>query len=125
MLNYYIIILILTSIFLGSIGQVFYKYASKKVSNGEIKNLFSLQGFIYLVLNKYFIFGSILYFLASFIWIYVLSKTELSLAYPMISLSYVIVLIISYFIFGESITFIKIFGIILIILGVNILLYKG
>ncbi|MBC2425350.1 SMR family transporter, partial [Clostridium beijerinckii] len=58
------------------------------------------------------------YGLSFLLWIKVLSKVELSYAYPMVSLGYVLVMLFSYFIFKENITPLRILGIAFIILGV-------
>ena len=55
--------------------------------------------------------------LASFFWIAVLTKLKISVAYPFTSLSFVFVLMLSYFLFNENITMQKILGVLLIIIG--------
>ncbi|TAG07168.1 MAG: hypothetical protein EAZ44_00850 [Cytophagia bacterium] len=60
-------------------------------------------------------------FLASFCWGAVLTKFELSFAYPFMSLSFVLVFILSLFIFDEVFTWSKLIGLSLIILGVFII----
>lgn len=58
--------------------------------------------------------------LASVAWIGALSKFELSYSYPFMSLNFVIVVILSFFLFGENINWFKIIGLSLICLGVLI-----
>lgn len=60
-------------------------------------------------------------FLASFCWGAVLTKFELSFAYPFMSLSFVLVFVLSIFLFNESISYAKLLGFFFIILGVVIL----
>lgn len=57
-------------------------------------------------------------FLASLFWWLALRTLDLSHAYPFTMLSYVLVLILSGVLFRESITYLKVIGMILIILGV-------
>ncbi|MBM4401627.1 MAG: EamA family transporter [Candidatus Cloacimonetes bacterium] len=68
--------------------------------------------------------GVALYALSAVSWLVLLSKTELSMVYPMISISYIFVLIISALFLGEQVGFLRIVGTLLIILGV-ILIYKS
>ncbi len=75
-------------------------------------------------LNPYTIGGLALLGLGFFVFIYVLTKVNVSVAYPIISLAYVMVAIGAHFIFGELLTPTKIFGIILIIVGVSILSFS-
>ena len=57
---------------------------------------------------------------AAFAWIAALSKLELSRAYPFVSASFVLVLILSALVFGESLTFFKLAGAALIVAGLII-----
>jgi len=61
---------------------------------------------------------------ASLIWVYVLKKFEFSLAYPMISISYVFGLLAAYFIFHEPIVWTRWLGVAVIIVGVVLVVQK-
>ena len=61
---------------------------------------------------------------ASIIWFYVLKKFDFSLAYPMISISYVFGLLAAYFIFHEPIVWTRWLGVAVIILGVILVAQK-
>lgn len=63
-------------------------------------------------------FGLFLYGLGAIVWLVVLSRVDLSFAYPMLSISYVLIVIISIVRFGEQITFSRIIGTLLICTGV-------
>lgn len=54
------------------------------------------------------IIGLTCYGLSMFFWLYVLSQMELSKAYPLVSLGYVITLFLGYWLLGESINNYKI-----------------
>lgn len=68
--------------------------------------------------------GVSLYALSAISWLVLLSKAELSMVYPMISISYVFVLAISALFLGEQVGPLRIIGTLLIILGV-VLIYKS
>jgi len=51
-------------------------------------------------------------------WAYVINRYPLSQAYPMVSICYVIMLFVDYFLFGQTITWSKIAGLLSILLGV-------
>jgi multidrug transporter EmrE-like cation transporter len=59
-------------------------------------------------------------FLASMAWMAAISKFDLSYAYPFMSLNFVIVVLSSFLIFGESVNLYKIGGLALICIGVFI-----
>lgn len=77
--------------------------------------------FIRIFSNKYVIFGIITYIIGTFFWLYVLSKMELSISYPMLSLSYILIAVVSWIFLGESMSLNKIFGIVIISIGIYIL----
>ena len=57
---------------------------------------------------------------ASIAWIGALSKFELSYAYPFMSLNFVLVVLLSFWVFNEGINWYKIIGLIVICIGVFI-----
>lgn len=111
------LILIIISVILGAFGQIALKMGAdvfKGVSIAELltKKLFSI------LTEKNVVVGVLLYGLASVLWIIALSKKELSYAYPLIGGGYILVALFSIFFLGEKITWMRWFGIILIVLGV-------
>ena len=62
--------------------------------------------------------GMFCYGISLLMWFYVLSKMELSKAFPLVSIGYVFTLLIGYFLLNESITTFKVIGVALIIAGV-------
>lgn len=73
-------------------------------------------------LNKNFIiyggFGFILYCLAAVFYLISLKNIPLSVAYPMLSITYIITIFTSYFLFKEPITATKLIGSAFILVGV-------
>ena len=66
----------------------------------------------------YFALGIACYALSVFVWILGLSRVPVSVAYPMLSLGYVINAVAAYYLFGESVTITRWLGIGFIIVGV-------
>ena len=62
--------------------------------------------------------GLFSYGMSVLLWFYVLSQMELSKAYPLVSIGYIITLFLGYFFLNEPITTTKVIGITLIIGGV-------
>lgn len=73
--------------------------------------------FTFLIKNYYFIGGFFLYWISIILRFYVLSKLDVSFAYPFIALSYIVVLVWGYFL-GEHIWALKIIGVWLILAGI-------
>jgi len=63
-------------------------------------------------------FGLATYVGSVIIWLIVLSRAPVSIAYPMSSLGYVISAVAAYYLCGENLSLIRISGILIILLGV-------
>ncbi len=68
--------------------------------------------------NPFLIFGFACYGLSIITWMAALSRTEVSFAYPFLSIGYVLVLFFGYYFFNETINFWKILGVFFILTGV-------
>lgn len=108
----------LVSIILGAIAQYFLKMGVNVVSeNSKSISEIIKSG----ITNLHLWSGLFCYGLSLLLWFYVLSKMELSKAYPLVSLGYVFTLILGYLFLNEAITVTKIAGIALIMVGVIVL----
>ena len=66
----------------------------------------------------YFVAGVVCYMVSLLVWIMGLSRVPVSVAYPMLSLGYVINAVAAYYLFGESVTITRWLGIGFIVVGV-------
>ncbi len=66
----------------------------------------------------YFVAGAMFYAVSLVVWILGLSRVPVSVAYPMLSLGYVVNAIAAYYLFGESVSLSRGLGIGFIIVGV-------
>ncbi len=109
---------LILAVILGSIGQLCFKLGSASFKGSFLDHI------MLFMTNKFLISGLTLYGLSTLIYVTTLQKIDLSIAYPVISLSYVLVLILSYFILGENLSLYKIIGSFMIIGGVAVLWIK-
>lgn len=109
------IVIILMGVILAAIGQVSWKLGMNLI--GPVTGIRPLD-LISIFLDPYILFGIIMYVLSTVLWLIALSRMELSYVYPFISLTYILVLALSYLVLNESISLNKIAGSILIILGI-------
>ncbi len=114
--------LILVSVILGVLGQLCMKYGSMQL--GVVNLTQPLQFFLAALTNFYTLAGLTLYFISSLFWIVTLSRVELSFAYPLISIGYVLVLFLSALLFKEKVLPVHYAGVALIISGV-VLITRG
>jgi multidrug transporter EmrE-like cation transporter len=78
-----------------------------------------IMGLVRKFMDVPYIFVSFgLYGLSAILWLQVLSKLDLSVAFPMVSLTYVGTLFVGRFFFGEPVNLPRIFGVLLICSGV-------
>lgn len=94
---------------MGSLGSFFLK----KATGGKL---------IDIIKNKYFYIGGFLYFMSLLINVWLLTRLDYSLVVPLCSLSYVWTMILSCKFLGEKITYRKICGTIIMILGIMLLI---
>lgn len=77
-----------------------------------------------MILNPYVLGGLLLSVIASMSWIATLARTNLSFAYPFMSLAFPLVLLFAGFIFGETISSVRWVGMIIIMIGL-VMVSKG
>ena len=65
--------------------------------------------------------GLCLYGLGAIIWLVVLSRVSLSLAYPLLGLTYVVVTIAAYALLGENVSLLRWLGVLLVSIGVAVI----
>ncbi len=68
--------------------------------------------------QHFFVAGVVCYVVSLLVWIMGLSRVPVSVAYPMLSLGYVINAIAAHYLFGEAVTITRWLGIGFIVLGV-------
>lgn len=107
------------SILLAVAGQVLMKKGMMNFGTFPVSQL--LYKVIPMFLNPWVFIGFVCFGLSSVFWLVVLSRMELSLVYPMVSVAYVLVALLSWFLFKENLTLIRWLGIAVIILGVYLI----
>ncbi len=113
MMNYLIMAI---SISLAIAGQMLMKRGMMAFGTFPVSQL--LTKVIPMFLNPWVFVGLFCFGLSSVFWLVVLSRLPLSLVYPMVSIGYIIVALLSIVFFQETISLIRWAGIIVIVLGV-------
>ncbi len=83
----------------------------------SLSDIFDLNILMTVVKNSYISIGIVLYIISFFLWIYALTKLDVSVLSPIGSLIFVIVAILAVFFLGEKVTSIRWMGIILVVAG--------
>ena len=105
------ICLVLLGVFVGSFGPIFLKKSSDKFNLNPKEQ----------IRNKNLIYGILCYAFGTIVFIPALKGGELSLLYPLTSLSYICVTFYSVKFLNEKINKYKLMGVLLIILGVSLI----
>ena len=113
MVNYLILIV---SVLLAVAGQLMMKHGMNQFGTFSITQI--VFKVIPMLMNPWVFGGFVAFALSSIFWLAVLSRLNLSVVYPMVSLGYVVVAIASVLIFKENISFIRWVGIAVICFGV-------
>ena len=108
-------VILLVSVCLGSVGQFFFK---KGMEGGAVELGAST---LLLFLRPMVMVGLCCYALATLTYLVVLSKEPLSLVYPMISISYIVVALEGQFLFHERVDWVSWGGVIVICFGVYLM----
>lgn len=110
-------LLILVNVVLTVSGQLLLKQGMTQV--GRISGVgTALASFAKTFTNIYVLAGLGVYGFTSMIWLVVLSRVRLSIAYPMISMGYVLSILASWLIFKEQVPATRILGGVVICVGV-------
>jgi len=98
-------------------GQTMLKVGLLKIGGTSFLGGGLWENILKLFSTPYIILGFIVYGISAILWLDVLSKLDFSLAFPLVSLTYVFALIIGAFIFHEQVNVTRIMGVVLILGG--------
>jgi len=117
-MNVKVWLLLIGSVALSSLAQLLLKLGLRGAGRLELSPAGLAALALRVVTNGYLLAGLAGFVVSAVFWLIVLSRVELSLAYPLVSLGYVFVLFLSHFVLGESISAWRLGGVAAIIAGV-------
>ncbi|MFH1682067.1 MAG: hypothetical protein ABIH26_15665 [Candidatus Eisenbacteria bacterium] len=109
-------LMILFSVVTGSAGQLVMKHGMNTIGRIHAGEL--TQKIPAAFMNPYVLGGFGLYGISAIMWMVILSRVNLSFAYPMVSLGYVIVVVSSRYLFNEPVTLMRLAGTFVVCFGV-------
>ncbi len=116
------LVLIFTSILIAVGGQLCLKAGMNQAGRLSAANLNSpIETFLKVAGIPLVWIGLFLYGLSAIVWLAVLSRVDLSFAYPMVGFSYVVVLLLSAMMLGESVGFMRWLGAVIIVIGIMLI----
>ena len=114
-----ILLLLLASVALSSIAQIVLKtglsqpHVTLALDGGSYVNAAAA-----VFINWWVVVGLFVYFLAAVVWLFALARIEVSLAYPFVGVGFILTMVLGKFLMGDAITATRLFGTILISVGV-------
>jgi multidrug transporter EmrE-like cation transporter len=112
--------LLLAGVLLNAAAQLLLKAGTNAVGPFEFSTVNAVPVGMKLALEPHILGGIACYVVSVVVWILALSRVEVSVAYPMLSIGYVVNAVAAYYLFGEAVSAMRLVGIGVIILGVFI-----
>ena len=117
----FIALTVAITILVGSTGQLLLKYGVDQTETIQVHGLTDVPSVALRVLSIPAVaMGLACYAMGTLVWLAVLSRLDLNVAYPMLSLTFVVVPVLSVLFLGERVPATRWAGIAVIILGVTL-----
>jgi len=110
--------LVLTGVLLNAAAQLLLKAGTNAIGHFEYSAANVVPIGLKVAQQPHILGGLACYAISVVAWILALSRVEVSIAYPMLSLGYVVNAAAAYFLFGEDVNAMRMAGIFVIIVGV-------
>ena len=110
--------LILTGVLLNAVAQLLLKAGSRAIADVALNFSNTWTIIERIAINPPILGGLFCYAFSVVVWILALSRVEVSVAYPMLSIGYVVNAIAAWMLFGEDLNTARLAGIGVIIVGV-------
>jgi len=114
-----VVLALICSVFFTTSGQLLQKKASLKYSQLKGDSIFQHLLSVEVVTSTLFLGVGLIF------WMLVLSRVELSVAYPLLSINYVVILLGARYLFGEAIPIRRWIGVVFILAGISVLIRGG
>lgn len=114
------LLLLIPAILFSTTGELFFKMGMNRVGGFEF-NPSALRAVLpRVILNPLIWIGFVGFGLGAVFWLGALSRVPLSLAYPILALSYFVVVVEAWLFLHERVTWLRMLGVLVIVIGVVI-----
>lgn len=118
-ITWQILVLVLFSVGCSAIGQIALKFG---MASASVQAALAAGGVVPVgtaIVNNPFVLGGLfLYGFSAVLWLFVLARLDVSVAYSFVSLGFIIIMSLGCLLFGEPFTLRKLIGTIVVMLGV-------
>lgn len=112
------LLFLIVAVVFSATGELLLKHGMNNLGAFSLQPSHIVPSLLKAFTNPIIIIGFSSIFLGSIFWLAVISRVPLSYAYPMISSSYVIVVLASWLFLGEQLTHTRVLGVLIICAGV-------
>ena len=119
------IVFILFTVATNAAAQLMLKYGMMQLGPLSFTGVNPVLKILQIVFSPWVFFGLCTFVISMASHLYVLSKVDLSFAYPFLSLAYVLVAVFAYFVFREDLNALRIAGIAFICVGTILIAQSG
>ena len=118
-------LLVLTGVLLNSAAQLLLKAGVRHLGVISLQFPALAKAGFSLAINPYIIAGLSCYVVSVVVWLLALSRVAVSIAYPMLSIGYIVTAVVAWLYLGEQMNLTRWAGIIVIIIGVFLVARGG
>lgn len=113
-----VFLLLMLGVLLNASAQLLLKMGMTRIGEFEFQLSNVLPIGVQIASNIPILLGIAAYVISVFVWMLVLSRVDVSMAYPMVSLGYVVNAIAAFYLFAEPLSALRVGGIFIILIGV-------
>ena len=117
--------LVLSGVALNAGAQLLLKAGANRVGPIELEARALVSAARHVAMSPPVAGGLLCYVVSVVLWLVALTRVEVSVAYPMLSIGYVVNAIAAWWLFGESLSMMKMTGILVIVAGVFVVAGSG
>jgi multidrug transporter EmrE-like cation transporter len=118
-MRWQIVSMIIISILLSSAAQLLLKYGASSPSIQKAIYSHSILNLFYAMISTpQIILGLVCFGVSLILWIVILSRTDVSYAYPFVALGICLTILAGWFFFNESLSLLRIIGVAIVVAGV-------
>lgn len=118
-------VLILTGVLLNAAAQILLKAGVRHMGVISLQFPALVKAGFSLALNPYILAGLACYVVSVVVWLLALSRVAVSIAYPMLSIGYIVTALVAWLYLGEQMNLTRWAGILVIIIGVFLVARSG
>ena len=115
------LVMIVVGVLLNAAAQLLIKAGTRVLGVIDVRGSALVGSALGVATQPYVLAGLACYVLSVGIWIAALSRVDVSIAYPMLSLGYIVNALAAWMLFGEALTPAKVIGTLIILVGVVVL----